>query len=89
MSFIHDPLSIVDLAASIYDESFPQIDRGLRKAIIVHLHTRLPSIMDDEAAWQEYAENKPVLKALHAHQCGMLDGSALGVLTPPVSPTKK
>lgn len=89
MSFIHDPLSIVDLAASIYDANFPQIDRGLRKAIIAHVQTRLPTIMDDEAAWQEYSENKAVLKALHTYQCEMMDGSAFGVPTPPVSPTKK
>ena len=89
MSFIHNPLNIVELAASIYDANFPLIDRGLRKAIIVHLQIRLPIIMDDEAAWQEYSENKLVLKALHTHQCELLDGSALGMLTPPVSPTKK
>jgi len=89
MSFIHDPLNIVDLAASIYDGNFPLIDRGLRKVIIAHLQMRLPAIMDDEAAWQEYSENKLVLKALHTHQCEMLDGSAHGMLTLSVSPAKK
>ncbi|CAA9957324.1 BTB domain containing protein [Pyrenophora teres f. maculata] len=89
MTFIHDPLSIVDLAACIYDAAFPQIDRGLRKAIIAHVQTRLPSIMDDEAAWEDYSGNKAVLKALHIHQCEMIDGPAFGVLTPLASPAKK
>ncbi|KAG9389324.1 hypothetical protein A1F94_002217 [Pyrenophora tritici-repentis] len=88
MTFIPDPFSIVDLAASIYDDNFSQNDRGLRKAIIAHVQMRLPTIMDDEAAWEEYSENKAVPKALHTHQRDMMDG-AFGVLTPPVSPTKK
>ena len=86
----HDPLSIVGLASGIYDESFPQIDRGLRKAIIAQLHTRLSAIMDDEEAWKECSENKAVLKALHAYQCEMLDAAlCYGILTPPATPTKR
>ncbi|KAF1939606.1 histone acetyltransferase MYST2 [Clathrospora elynae] len=89
LPFIHDPLSIVDLASCIYEEACPAMDRGLRKAIIVQLLARLPSIMEDEDSWKKYSENKAVLKALHTYQCGMLDTvSSHGLLTPPSSPTK-
>lgn len=44
MPFVHDVVTIVDLAACIYDESCPEIDCGLRKAIIVQVHARLSTI---------------------------------------------
>jgi histone acetyltransferase HTATIP len=46
--------------------------------------------MDDEDAWAEYSGNRAVLKALHVYQCEVRDGlSSNGMVTPPVSPTKK
>lgn len=66
------------------------MDRGLRRAIVLQLYTRLPAVMADSDAWAEYSENKAVLKALHAFQCEMLgSGAGYGVMTPPASPTKK
>ncbi|KAH3919896.1 hypothetical protein HBI56_032390 [Parastagonospora nodorum] len=85
MPFIHDVVTIVDVAACIYDESCPEIDCGLRKAIIVQIHARLSTIMDDEAAWQAYSGNKAVLKALHEYQCAAIEETALQ--SPPASPT--
>lgn len=67
LSFIQDPLIIVDLATCVFDDQTPQVDRGLRKAIIGQIHTRLPAILNDETAWQEYSENKAILKAFHTH----------------------
>ncbi|KAL6156788.1 hypothetical protein ACJQWK_06584 [Exserohilum turcicum] len=90
LPFIHDPLSLVDLASSIYSDTCPAVDSGLRKAITLQLHARLPAIMEDEAAWQDYSEDKALLKALHSHQCGIQDAMRpFGISTPPASPTKK
>lgn len=90
MTFIYDPLSIVDLASEIYGDNFPALDRGLRKALIIQVHARLPAIMDDKGAWDEYSGNKTLLKALHVYQCEVLEAAtAHGILTPPVSPTKR
>ena len=67
LPFIHDVLTVVDLATCIFDEECPQVDRGLRKAIITQVYSRMPQIMNDEAAWQEHSKNKAVMKALHVH----------------------
>jgi hypothetical protein len=42
--------------------------------------------MSDEAAWEAYAGNKTVLKALHESQCAAMEEGVEEVLTPPVSP---
>ncbi|CAO2654407.1 Nn.00g111400.m01.CDS01 [Neocucurbitaria sp. VM-36] len=90
LPFVHDTLSIVDLAGCLHDEQYPHIDLGLRKSAIKLLHARLPGIMEDEDAWKEFSDNKILLKAFHAYQCEMTDnGSSTGVLTPPATPTKK
>jgi histone acetyltransferase HTATIP len=60
-------LIIIDLATCLFDNQSPQVDRGLRKAIITQIQQRLLTIIDDEAAWQEYSGNKAVLRAFHAH----------------------
>ncbi|XP_014555123.1 hypothetical protein COCVIDRAFT_103184 [Bipolaris victoriae FI3] len=87
--FIHNPLTIVYLAAEIYDDAGPELDHGLRNAIILQLHIRLPAIMEDKDAWNYYSENKAVLKALHSYQCGMQDiMRSSGIFTPPASPHK-
>ncbi|EUC46617.1 hypothetical protein COCMIDRAFT_35729 [Bipolaris oryzae ATCC 44560] len=87
--FIQNPLTIVYLAAEIYGEVGPELDHGLRNAIILHLHVRLPAIMEDKDAWNYYSENKAVLKALHSYQCGMQDTTrSSGIFTPPASPRK-
>lgn len=70
----------MNLAASIYDDEFPQRDRGLRKVIIACLQIHLSEIMGDEDAWREYSENKTLLKALHGHQCQMVEVD--GMMTP-------
>ncbi|KAF1848313.1 histone acetyltransferase MYST2 [Cucurbitaria berberidis CBS 394.84] len=89
LPFIHDSLSIVDLAGCLYDENYPKIDRGLRKATIKLLQARLPAIMEDEDAWKEFSDNKVVLKAFHAYQCEITDSEfSTGVHTPPATPTK-
>lgn len=67
MPFIRDVLTVVDLATSIFDEQCPQVDCGLRKAIIVQLHNRMPAVIEYQAAWNEYSESKALLKALHTH----------------------
>lgn len=87
---MHDPLSVVNLAACIYGEEFPQMDRGLRQIVIAWLQTHMSAIMGDEDAWRVYSEHKVLLKALHAHQCERLDNaSGHGILTPLESPAKK
>jgi histone acetyltransferase HTATIP len=90
LPFIHDPLRIVDLASSIYEEDMPPTDRGLKKAIIGQLQIRLESIMEDDDAWDEYSGNRVLVKAVHKNQVEMLEeGKASGLVTPPASPTKK
>ena len=91
LPFIHDPLSIVDLACSIYSSDMPSTDRRLKKAIIALLMMRMAAIMEDEDAWEEYAGNGRLGKAVHRWQCEMSDvvSSSSGVLTPPITPTKK
>ena len=84
---------IVDLATFIYYERCPENDRGLRKAIITCVRTRMPAILGDESAWKEFSENKDVLRAFHLHMCEM-DGAAggnvvgigAGMTTPAASP---
>jgi len=89
LPFLHDAMGVIDIAAVIYDESCPQIDCGLRKAIISQIQSRLPTIMEDEAAWEAYAGNKTVLKALHECHCASLeDVSSDEALTPPATPNK-
>ncbi|KAJ8113355.1 hypothetical protein OPT61_g4493 [Boeremia exigua] len=75
MPFIHDVMTIVELAACVFDDQCPQVDRGLRKATLSQLHDRMPSIIKDSAAWQEYTESKAVLRAFHAH---VFDHAATG-----------
>ncbi|KAF1835042.1 hypothetical protein BDW02DRAFT_310501 [Decorospora gaudefroyi] len=89
LPFVYDPLAIVDLASTVYHEGFPAMDCDLRKAVIGLLQARLPAVMDDEEAWREYVGNQAVVKALHSHQCEMLENAQNGLLTPPVTPTKK
>ncbi|KAH9864574.1 hypothetical protein J1614_010509 [Plenodomus biglobosus] len=93
LPFIHDPLNIVDLASSVYHEEFPTMDYGLRKACVMQLQARMPAILVDDDAWEEYAGNKELVKALHSYHCYHCDllgvGSGTGIMTPPTSPTKK
>jgi histone acetyltransferase HTATIP len=90
LPFIDDPVSIIHLASSIYADDMPHTDRGLRKAIIVQLQARLPAIMEDEGAWDDYSRDRALVKALHAHQCELSEPASFsGVLTPPSTPTKK
>jgi histone acetyltransferase HTATIP len=90
LPFIHDPLSIVDLASSIYEEDMPQTDRGLKKAIIAQLQIRLPMIMEDDDAWDEYSGNRILVKAVHKNQVEMAEEGkgGSGLVTPPESPRK-
>ena len=67
LPFVHDTLAVVHLATCVFDDQTPQFDCGLRKAIIEQVYTRLPAILNDKAALQQYLENKIVLKAFHAH----------------------
>jgi histone acetyltransferase HTATIP len=46
LPFVHEPLSIVDLASSIYEQDMPQTDCGLKKAIVGQLQIRLESIVE-------------------------------------------
>ncbi|KAI4906363.1 hypothetical protein J4E90_010582 [Alternaria incomplexa] len=93
LPFITDPPMIVDLATCIYHEQCPEKDRGLRKAIIECVRMRMPAILDDESAWEEFSENKNVLRAFHMLQCeaskggGMIAGAGGGgMMTPPATP---
>ncbi|KAB2098696.1 hypothetical protein AG0111_0g12992 [Alternaria gaisen] len=95
LPFVNDALMIVDLATCIYYERCPENDRGLRKAIITCVRTRMPAILGDESAWKEFSENKDVLRAFHLHMCEMdgADGSngnvvgiGAGMTTPPALP---
>ncbi|KAI4612400.1 uncharacterized protein J4E87_010301 [Alternaria ethzedia] len=95
LPFITDPLMIVDLATCIYHEQCPENDRGLRKAIIECVRMRMPAILEDESAWEEFSENKNVLRAFHVSQCeageggGMIGGGGGGgggMMTPPATP---
>ncbi|KAF3051363.1 hypothetical protein E8E11_010392 [Didymella keratinophila] len=95
LPFIQDPLIIVDLATCVFDDQTPQVDRGLRMAIIGQIYTRMPAILNGETAWQEYSENKAVLKAFHAHVARLemptqLIAAAQGsqCLSPPATPTR-
>jgi histone acetyltransferase HTATIP len=91
LPFIHDPFSIVGLASSVYEEDMPQTDRGLRKAIITQLQIRLPAIMEDDDAWDEYSGNRVLVKAVHKCQVEMAEEGkgGSGLVTPPESPRKK
>ena len=95
LPFIQDPLIIVDLATCVFDDQTPQVDRGLRKAVIGQIHVRLPAILTDGTAWQEYSENKAVLKAYHAHVARMEMPAQMAAATqdlqcpsPQVTPTR-
>jgi histone acetyltransferase HTATIP len=82
-------MGIVDLAIHIYHENFPYVDGGLRKAIVAQIHTRMPAIIEDDGAWEEYTLNKSVLKAVHVYQCELRDDARSGaILTPPGTPAK-
>ncbi|KAJ4383251.1 hypothetical protein N0V86_001296 [Didymella sp. IMI 355093] len=95
LPYIQDPLIVVNLTTCVFDDRTPQVDRGLRKAIIGHIYMRLPAILNDETAWQEYSENKTVLKALHAHVAHLEMRTQLLAATqesqcpsPPATPTR-
>lgn len=95
LPFVQDPLVIVDLAKSVFEDQAPQVDRGLRKAVIGQIEIRLPAILNDKTAWQEYSENKAVLKAFHAHVARLEMPDQLTATTqesqcpsPPVTPTQ-
>lgn len=86
-------MTIVDLAANIHHDQFPDRDGGLRRITIAHIDARLPALIADEGAWQEYAGNTTVMKALHAHQCEIRDDTPCGTavtvtVTPLLTPTK-
>ncbi|KAH7363678.1 acyl-CoA N-acyltransferase [Pyrenochaeta sp. MPI-SDFR-AT-0127] len=90
LPFLNDALVLVDLAATIYDEQCPEHDRGLRKAITAHIQARMPDIIDDECAWQEFSDNKILLKAFHTYQCEVPESeSSAGIITPPNTPNIK
>ncbi|KAJ4991436.1 BTB/POZ domain-containing protein [Stagonosporopsis vannaccii] len=93
LPFIHDVLTLVDFASCIFDEQSPQVDRGLRKAILSQLHARMPSIIKDQAAWEEYTDSKVVMRAFHAHVFDGIEpvsshnaGPSSQCLSPPVTP---
>jgi histone acetyltransferase HTATIP len=87
LPFVHDAVTIVDMAACIYDESCPEVDCGLHRAIITQIQARLPAIMDDEAAWETYSSNKLILKAVHECHCAAMEEAAMAaLLSPPASP---
>lgn len=67
LPFVHDPLTIADLAICLYDDQTPQVDRGLRKAVIHQIYKRLPAILNDNVAWQEYSGNQAVTKEVHIY----------------------
>lgn len=84
---MHDAVTIVDIAACIHDESCPEVDCGLHRAIIAQIQARLPTIINDEAAWETYSSNKLILKAVHECHCTAMEDAALAaLLSPPVSP---
>jgi histone acetyltransferase HTATIP len=89
LPFVHDPLSLVDLAAAVYNEQCPLTDRGLRTSILAHVQVRMPSIVRHERAWTEYTRNEKLLKAYHLLQCeALLDaGPSVALSTPPTTPT--
>jgi histone acetyltransferase HTATIP len=88
LPFVHDAGTIVDIAACIYDESCPDVDCGLHHAIIAQIQARLPTIMEDEAAWDTYSSNKLILKAVHECHCAAIEEvAAAALLSPPASPT--
>jgi histone acetyltransferase HTATIP len=89
MPFLHNPLSIVDLAACIYGEQCPQSDNGLRASAVTHVQARMPSILQDADAWTEYVNNKELLYAYHQLQCESLPGAKRPAMpsTPPTTPT--
>ncbi|KAI4639122.1 uncharacterized protein J4E78_011010 [Alternaria triticimaculans] len=93
LPFITDPLMIVDLATCIYDDQCPEDDRGLRKAIIECVRMRMPAILQDESAWEEFSENKNVLRAFHMSQCEAVEGGGMigwggggNMMSPPATP---
>ncbi|KAH7410362.1 hypothetical protein DE146DRAFT_675082 [Phaeosphaeria sp. MPI-PUGE-AT-0046c] len=89
LPFIKDPLMVIEIATNIYHEQHPFVDHGLRRAIIVQIDARMPTIIGDEGAWKELMDDKKVLKALHVFMCeGRDDDGEGGVLTPPVTPVR-
>jgi histone acetyltransferase HTATIP len=85
LPFVHDPVTIVVIAAYIYDESCPELDCGLHRAIIVQIQARLPTIMDDETAWETYSSNKLILKAVHECHCATMEEAAMAALFSPTA----
>lgn len=69
LPFVHDVLTIVDLAISVHDEQVPQNDSGLRRAVIAQLQARHAAILEHEGAWQAFSGNKDILKAFHCSIC--------------------
>jgi histone acetyltransferase HTATIP len=89
LPFIKDPLTVIDIASNVYDDEFPDTNGGLRRALVIQIDARLPAIVDDEGAWEEYSRNKTVMKALHVYQCNMRDdASSCFTLSTPVAPVK-
>jgi histone acetyltransferase HTATIP len=72
----------------VFGEKFPDLDCGLRKALVLQIQARLLDIMSDEIAWEVYADSKVLLKAVHECQCAPV-GDIIGILTPPVTTAKK
>jgi histone acetyltransferase HTATIP len=89
LPFVKDPLTVIDIASNVYHDEFPDTSGGLRRALVIQIDNRLPAIVEDEGAWEEYSKNKTVMKALHIYQCNMRDDvSSCSTLSTPVTPVK-
>jgi histone acetyltransferase HTATIP len=50
---------------------------------------RMPAILEDKSAWEEFSGNKVVLRAFHVLQCETGEsggGGGSGMMTPPATP---
>jgi histone acetyltransferase HTATIP len=65
---------LVDVATSVYNDQFPHMDGGLRRAVVIQINSRLPAVVGDESAWADLSGDKTLLKALHVYQCDLGHG---------------
>ncbi|KAF2134565.1 histone acetyltransferase MYST2 [Dothidotthia symphoricarpi CBS 119687] len=85
LPFVGDALNIIDIAAFVFNDQFPQMDRGLRKAVIIQTLARLPAITNDEDAWEEYMRHGVVVRAVSTQY---YETKEPVIMTPPSTPEK-
>ena len=63
LPFVYDPLLLLDLASFMHNH-LPERDYGLRPSIVKHMQSRLPEILNDDAAREDLSHNVLLLMAV-------------------------